>query len=71
MNTRGYNGYCPKAQTEPTLEELKERVTKINEACKCINGSELSIEMTTLAIKELQEKKAELITLMHQMIDEL
>lgn len=69
MNTWGWR--YSKTQTEYTLEELKERVTKINEAIKCIGDSELSVETTALAIKELSEKKAELIALMHRMIDEL
>jgi hypothetical protein len=63
--------YCCEQQRKPTLDELREKVMKITESIKCINDSELSVEVTALAIKELQEKKTELIKLMHKMVDEL
>lgn len=70
MNTWGYSFYY-KPQKESTLEELKERVIKITDTTQHINDSELSEETIALAIKELREKKAELIALMHQMVDKL
>lgn len=54
-----------------TLEELKARVVKITQSIEMIDEFELSPEIKSLAIKELQEKKAELVALMHKKIDEL
>jgi len=54
-----------------TLEELKARVVKITQSIEIIDEFELSPEIKSLAIKELQEKKAELVELMHKKVDEL
>lgn len=63
--------YCCNRQRETTLEEAKEKVTKITEAIRSISDCDISDEVKALAIKELQEKKAKLIALMHQRVDEL
>ncbi len=56
---------------DTTLEELKARVVKITQSIEIIDEFELSPEIKSLALKELQEKKAELIALMYKKIDEL
>lgn len=56
---------------EPTLEELKEKVIQINEAISSVSKCDLQTETKALIITELRNKKAELIKLMHQKVDEL
>jgi hypothetical protein len=65
------NYYAHTIERKPTLEELKEKVLKIQEAIRSIFACELNDEMKTLIIKELQDKKEELINLMHKTVDEL
>lgn len=63
-------GFC-EIKKEPTLEDLKEKVVQINEAIDSVSKCDLLAETKDFIIKELQDKKAELIKLMHQKIDEL
>jgi hypothetical protein len=64
------NYYSYTVERKPTLEELQEQVIKTNEAMRSVFACELRDEIKNLVIKELHEKKAELINLMHQIIDE-
>ena len=63
--------YEPSKKETTTLEEVKEKVVKINEAVRSISDCDISDEVKALTLKELQEKKAKLIALMHQRVDEL
>lgn len=63
--------YEPSKRETTALEEVKEKVVKINEAVRSISDCDISDEVKALTLKELQEKKAKLIALMHQIVDEL
>lgn len=54
-----------------SLSELESAVFEITKKQNCISNCGLSAEVTTLAIKELQEQKKELLELMHRKVDEL
>lgn len=54
-----------------SLSELESAVFEITKKQNYISNCRLSVEVTTLAIKELQEQKKELLELMHKKIDEL
>ena len=71
MNTWGWScrGCCD--TKEPTLEELKAKIIKINEAIESIRECDLSEPTKTLAIDELIVKKANLKELMHKKVNEL
>lgn len=56
---------------ESTLEELKEKVLQLNEAIDSVSKCDLEDTTKALIITELRNKKAELIKLMHQKVDEL
>ena len=56
---------------EPTLRDLENEVLAIAKKIQYIRNCELSDEVTSLAIKELQEQKKELIKLMHTTVDKL
>ena len=70
MHPRIYD-YNWKREIKPTLKDLKEKVVQINEAIDSVSKCDLLAETKDFIIKELQDKKAELIKLMHQKIDEL
>ena len=71
MNTWGWNYRSCCNTKEPTLEELEEKIIKINEAIKCIRECDLSEPTKTLAIDELIVEKTKLKELMHNKINEL
>lgn len=54
-----------------SLSELESEVFEITKKQNYISNCGLSAEVTTLAIKELQEQKKELLELMHRKVDEL
>lgn len=54
-----------------SLSELEDKVFEITKKQNYISNCGLSVEVTALAIKELQEKKKELLELMHRKVDEL
>lgn len=54
-----------------SLSELESAVFVITKKQNYISNCGLSVEVTALAIKELQEQKIELLELMHRKIDEL
>lgn len=63
-------------EREPRLEdlslrELEDRVFEITKKQNYISNCELSDEVTSLAIKELEEQKKELRKIMHRKVDEL
>lgn len=64
-------GYWPPREKEKTLEELQAEICEITEKQTYISNCGLSKEVTSLAIKELQEQKARLKKLMHKKVDEL
>lgn len=66
-----YEHYTRITFREPTLEELKEKVEQINEAISSVSKCDLEDTTKALIITELRNKKAELIKLMHQKVDEL
>jgi hypothetical protein len=65
-----YYSFC-EIKREPSFEDLKEKVVQINEAIDSVSKCDLPTETKDFILKELQDKKAELIKLMHQKIDEL
>ena len=54
-----------------SLSELESAVFEITKKQNYISNCGLSVEVTALAIKELQEQKKELLELMHRKVDEL
>ncbi len=54
-----------------SLSDLESAVFEITKKQNYISNCGLSAEVTTLAIKELQEQKRELLELMHKKVDEL
>jgi len=54
-----------------SLSELESAVFEITKKQNYISNCGLSAEVTSLAIKELQEQKKELLALMHRKVDEL
>ena len=54
-----------------SLAELESAVFEITKKQNYISNCELSVEVTALAIKELQEQKKDLLDLMHKKVDEL
>lgn len=54
-----------------SLSELESAVFEITKKQNYISNCGLSAEVTTLAIKELQKQKKELLELMHRKVDEL
>ena len=54
-----------------SLDELEKEVYKIKKEQNHISNLGLSAEVTSLAIKELQEQKKELLELMHKRVNEL
>ena len=62
---------CWYEEKHESLNDLEERVNKINEAKSCIAESELSPELKLAVVNELTEKKQDLIERMHQMVEAL
>ena len=54
-----------------SLIELENEVYKITKKQNYISNCGLSMEIVTIAVKELQEHKNKLLKLMHKKIDEL
>lgn len=54
-----------------TIEDLKEKIIKINEAIECLQTCDLSEPVNTLIVNGLMETKANLKEIMHKMINEL
>ena len=54
-----------------SLRELEDRVLEITKKQNYISNCGLSDEVTSLAIKELEEQKKELRKIMHRKVDEL
>lgn len=54
-----------------SLSELESAVFEITKKQNYISNCGLSSEVASLAIKELQEQKKELLELMHKKVDEL
>lgn len=54
-----------------SLDELGNEVYKIKKEQNYITSLGLSAEVTSLAVKELQEQKEELLELMHKRVNEL
>ncbi len=65
--------FCEKEKelNELTLRELGDKVFEITKKQNYISNCGLSKEVTSLAIKELQEQKKELLEMMHKKVDEL
>lgn len=61
---------CEKTPTM-SLSDLENAVFEITKKQNYISNCGLSAEVTTLAIKELQEQKKKLLDLMHKKVDEL
>ena len=75
MNFRGIYCCCTRESERKledlSLRELEDEVWKITEKQNYISNCNLSEETTSLAIKELQEQKKELLELMHKKVNEL
>lgn len=81
MNTRAFGGFafCCEHKEETredklkrmSLRELEDEVFEITKKQNYISNCGLSSEVSSLAIKELQEQKKELLELMHKKVDEL
>ena len=54
-----------------SLRELEDKVFEITKKQNYISNCGLSNEVTSLAIKELQEQKKDLLEIMHKKVDEL
>ena len=60
-----------KRNNQMSLSELESAVFEITKKQNYISNCGLSDEVTSLAIKELQEQKKELLEQMHKKVDEL
>ena len=58
-------------EKKPSLSELESRVKKISETISCIRESELSSELISASVNELQKKKDKLIEQMLEIIEEM
>lgn len=54
-----------------SLRELEDKIFEITKKQNYISNCGFSVEVTSLAIKELQEQKKDLLNLMHMKVDEL
>ena len=54
-----------------SLRELEDKIFEITKKQNYISNCGFSVEVTSLAIKELQEQKKDLLNLMHKKVDEL
>ncbi len=65
--------FCEKEKelSDLTLRELEDKVFEITKKQNYISNCGLSEEVTSLAIKELQEQKKEILEMMHRKVDEL
>jgi hypothetical protein len=54
-----------------SLRELEDKVFEITKRQNYISNCGLSTDLTNLAILELQDKKKDLLELMHKKVDEL
>lgn len=70
MNSWGMHFWHSETK-ELSLEELENKANEIAKKQNYISNCGLSAEVTALAIKELQEQKAEIVKLIHEKIDEL
>ena len=74
MNLKSYciSGIGGKRNLEDlSLQELESKVFEITKKQNYISNCGLSEEVTSLAIKELQEQKKELLKAMHRKVDTL
>ncbi len=71
MHPEHYYGFERTRHKKPTLEELKEKVERINEAINSVSKCDLDVGIKDFILSKLRNEKAELIRLMHQKVDEL
>ena len=73
MNFKSYCILCmeKKALDDLSLTELENKVFEITKKQNYISNCGLSEEVTSLAVKELQEQKKELLEAMHRKVDTL
>ena len=64
-------GEVEKTLDELSLSELESKVFEITKEQNHISNLHLSEEVTSLAVKELQEHKKELLKAMHRKVDTL
>lgn len=58
-------------EREKTLAELEDEIQTITDRQQLILNCKLSSAVTELALKELEEHKKQIKTMMHKLIDEL
>lgn len=58
-------------KTDLSLGELEDKVYEITKRQNFISNCGLSEEVTSLAIRELQEQKKDLLSLMHKKVEAL